>query len=92
MTDTIRCLCAKCRAFTEHTIPGGKCTVCDAGIPTGKDIASMSVHKGRRERLEAALLYMRDYLEGFNPIPGSGHTETTKRYALNKIRKALNDD
>lgn len=40
--DTIRCLCAKCRAFTEHTIPGGKCTVCSADLPTREDIAGMS--------------------------------------------------
>ena len=39
--DTIRCLCAKCAAFTEHTIPGGKCTVCAASLPTGEDIAEM---------------------------------------------------
>lgn len=39
--ETIRCLCAKCQAFTEHTIPGGKCTVCDAPMPTGENIARM---------------------------------------------------
>jgi len=27
-------------AFTEHTIPGGKCTVCDAPLPTGEDMST----------------------------------------------------
>lgn len=40
--ETIRCLCAKCRAFTDHTIPDGKCTVCNAPIPTEEAIASMA--------------------------------------------------
>lgn len=45
MTDTIRCLCAKCQAFTEHTIPGGKCTVCDAALPTAAEIGDHELSK-----------------------------------------------
>jgi len=54
MSDTIRCLCAKCQAFTEHTIPGGKCLVCDAPIPTGEDIGRMG-DVPRETKLDADL-------------------------------------
>lgn len=43
LDDTIRCLCAKCKKFTDHTVPGGKCLVCDAALPTAKEISEMDL-------------------------------------------------